>query len=233
MSASSAPPQKAFKSNSKRNFSITASFEILILSVIKALSSLQYNFIESNTNWFSSPISSPFAHLLDNNYLAHFMAEGKSLLPCQPFLLINGCLWWERQRERGEREEAVSQSWKVSMSSLCSWTPFSDRVKHTHTHTSCLVVREEDTEREFRKIPAGTFLKECYRICINNSSIKDVIFQGTWIHLDVFSAGTHWRRSCGGPCALRIVELNSLYPVRSYLCGSVLSKQISARECWM
>lgn len=41
----------------------------------KAISSLQYHFIHSETNWFSSPISSLVPHLLDNNYLADFMAE--------------------------------------------------------------------------------------------------------------------------------------------------------------
>lgn len=98
-------PQKAFKyilseSNSKRNSSKNCELwnHDFINHKANALSSLQYNFIHSNTNWFSSQISSLFAHLPDNNYLTDFMAEWKSLLPCQPFPQSMVVFWWEGRK---------------------------------------------------------------------------------------------------------------------------------------
>lgn len=71
--------------NQTENAVFLRSLKSWFYQIIKPSAVFNRNFIHSNTDWFSSQISSPLPHLLDNNYLAGFMAEGKSLLPCQPF----------------------------------------------------------------------------------------------------------------------------------------------------
>ncbi len=96
----------------------SANSEIPILSITKRMPSAVFTMtLLSQTNWFSSQISSLFAHLLDNNYLVDFMAEGKSLL-CQPFpeSMVVFVRW----------EGEASQGWNASTSSQCSWTPISE-----------------------------------------------------------------------------------------------------------